>query len=98
MQNQPVNISIEQALTNIDTVCANANGNRETHLVLLGSLAVIKSELDQKSVWAEKLAALSEENDRLREQLIGIYADDTKALANDAEAGQVINGEFGGEA
>lgn len=62
-------ISIEQALKNLDTVCANVQGDRQTHLVLVGSIAVIQKEIELSASNAITLKKLEDENRQLRERI-----------------------------
>lgn len=80
MDDPVVNISIEQALQNLDTACANAQGDRKTHMVLMGSLVVVREALDMASINAQSAASMAEENKRLQEQLKAIYADNVEPL------------------
>jgi hypothetical protein len=45
MADDKLTISVEQAMTNIKNVLANANGNLQMHQVLQASYAVVESEL-----------------------------------------------------
>jgi hypothetical protein len=93
--NQNIEMTIEQALQNLANATATVQADLNTHMVLQGSLAIVRKELDgHVALLAEcrlSYELLKTENANLKERIESIYADDTKAPANTEEPGRVVS-------